>query len=272
MNTLTLKIIAMVLMLLDHIGFIYGNVILRAVGRLSFPIFAFLIANGFRHTKSVPKYALRLFAFALISEVPFDLFTVNKITLAGWHGLLPELKLDNVFFTLLIGLCFLWLRDTYKKRGFKYAKLLSVVTFVVLAAFAGFLSADYGTVGVAWVAMFGIFDTADKKNIVPACVGSLVLASWNIITHLIAAFAYSFTQVNLGKIPGIAFFIHGGDLSDINLLQPLAALSLILIVCYNQKSGMPSSHAAKRALQYAFYAFYPLHLLLLYFIVYYIVL
>ena len=270
MNALALKILAMVLMVLDHIGCIYGNPILRAVGRLAFPLFAFLIANGFRHTHSVPKYALRLFVFALISEVPYDLFTLNKVTLASWCGVLPELRLDNVFFTLLIGLCFLWLHDTYKKCGLKYAKLLSAVTFFALAAVAGFISADYGAVGVAWVAMFGIFDSSEKKNTVPLCIGSLLLSSWNILTHILSSALHTVILVNLGMQPGFAYFIHGGNLNTLNLMQPIAALSLALILCYNGKSGMPESKNQNRALQYAFYAFYPLHLLVLYFVVYYI--
>lgn len=272
MNALALKIIAMILMLIDHIGFIYGNVFLRAVGRLAFPIFAFLIANGFRHTRSMPKYALRLLAFAVISEIPFDLFTANKVTVAGWHGLFPELKLDNVFFTLFLGLCFLWLNDIYKKRGLKFAKLLSVVTFVFLAALAGFISSDYGAVGVAWVAMFGIFDSNDKNNLLPLAQGSVILASWHVITNNFAMAIFELTAINIGSIPGVSYFINGGKITTMNQLQIFAAFAIFFILCYNGKSGLPKDKNAKAALKYAFYAFYPLHLLVLYYILYNVIL
>ncbi|MBQ8835975.1 MAG: hypothetical protein IJ002_00530 [Clostridia bacterium] len=268
MNALTLKIIAVVCMLLDHIGYITGDIVLRSVGRLAFPIFAFLIANGFRHTRSVPAYALRLLAFATLSEVPYDLFVSGKSTLVEFSGLLPDIKLDNVFFTLLLGLCFLAANDAYKKRGFKYAKLLSVLTFVFLAALTGFISADYGALGVAWVAMFGIFDVAEKKNRLPLLAGAALLSAWNIISKYITLGILNLTGINISKIVGIVYFFQGGKLSYINLLQPLAILSVALIIFYNGKSGMPENRIAKRATQYAFYAFYPLHLLALYFVAY----
>ena len=75
LNSLTLKFLAMALMLCDHLWatVIPGNGWLTAVGRLAFPIFAFQIAQGFVHTRSVKKYLGRLFLWALISEIPFNL-------------------------------------------------------------------------------------------------------------------------------------------------------------------------------------------------------
>ena len=75
-----LKYIALFSMFLDHIGvigkaFLSKNVyfLLRAVGRLSFPLFCFILAEGFFHTKNRKKYQQRLFIFALLSEIPYDL-------------------------------------------------------------------------------------------------------------------------------------------------------------------------------------------------------
>ena len=79
MNTYKLKLIAIITMLIDHIAAVLIPsdtmlwLVMRCIGRLAFPIFVFLLVEGFHHTRDVKKYLLRLGAFALISEVPFDL-------------------------------------------------------------------------------------------------------------------------------------------------------------------------------------------------------
>lgn len=71
----TLKLIAAALMLIDHVGAILlpETVILRCIGRLAFPIFAFFIAEGYAHTRSFGRYLLRMAIWAAVSEIPFNL-------------------------------------------------------------------------------------------------------------------------------------------------------------------------------------------------------
>ena len=85
LNSEAVKIIALVTMLIDHIGYImYGHIdtgvynVLRGIGRISFPLFAFLIAEGFFYTKDEKKYLLRIMSFAFISEIPFNMNTERK--------------------------------------------------------------------------------------------------------------------------------------------------------------------------------------------------
>ena len=105
----TLKIIAIITMLIDHIGAtilwmeiiyngdqLYGLYYLcRSIGRISFPIFCFLLVEGFMHTSDVKKYAVRLGIFALVSEIPFDLALGQQLIYA---------KHQDVFFGLVIAL------------------------------------------------------------------------------------------------------------------------------------------------------------------------
>ena len=99
-----LKVIAVVSMLIDHTSAVILEQIpglenpaflMRIIGRLAFPIYCFLLVEGFMHTRDREKYALRLGCFAAVSEIPFDL---------AFNGKVLEVGYQNVFFTLLLGL------------------------------------------------------------------------------------------------------------------------------------------------------------------------
>ena len=128
----TLKVIAIITMLIDHVAaalilraLVYANTsgsfvtsenydawytiyyVMRGIGRMAFPVFCFFIVEGFQHTRSVPKYALRLLIFAIISEVPFDVALYHS-----WFSL----SYNNVYFTLLLGLLAIWGMDFLEQK------------------------------------------------------------------------------------------------------------------------------------------------------------
>ncbi|MBO7319578.1 MAG: hypothetical protein J6V06_06130, partial [Clostridia bacterium] len=104
-----LRVIAVLLMLSDHIWATYMSFgdWMTNIGRMAFPIFAFQIAEGFVHTKNFKKYALRLLGFALITELPFNLFYSSR-----WFNPYHQ----NVLFTLLLGLMAIKVLDNLKKN------------------------------------------------------------------------------------------------------------------------------------------------------------
>ena len=103
-STFTLKIIAMITMIIDHVGFLFFQdnhqtyIILRSIGRISFPIFCFVLVEGFFHTSDRLKHAIRLGIFALVSEIPYDML----------YGRFFDMARQNVIFTLFIGYMAIW--------------------------------------------------------------------------------------------------------------------------------------------------------------------
>ena len=135
-----LKLIAVISMLIDHTSAVILEQIpglenpaflMRIIGRLAFPIYCFLLVEGFYHTRSRAKYAGRLFLFALISEVPFDLAFSRRM----W-----DFSSNNVFFTLLFGLLVIWGVEGIKQKfvadvyGEKAAAIRVILIIVTVAA------------------------------------------------------------------------------------------------------------------------------------------
>ena len=167
----TIKLIAIVSMAIDHTAAaVLGRVIIdqgmltntmnwtsnqyllyqfysymRYIGRLGFPIFCFLLVEGFMHTHSKAKYAMRLGLFALISEIPFDL---------AFNGKVLEFNYQNVFFTLFIGLLVMIAIEWVTKKE-TIAKWLKVILSIVLIAagmlLAYFLKTDYSAIGIVCI-------------------------------------------------------------------------------------------------------------------------
>lgn len=145
MSTFALKLLALVTMMIDHTGDVLLPQYrwLRYIGRLAFPIYAFLIVEGYVHTKDVKKYLARLAMFAVISEVPFDL---------AFRGAVFDMGGQNVFFTLFLGLLSIVLIDR-----FVYNTLLQFVLVAALGVIAQLAHTDYRFIGVCLIAVFYLF-------------------------------------------------------------------------------------------------------------------
>lgn len=222
LNGFHLKLIAICTMLIDHMGYTLfpGVMWLRCVGRVAFPIFCFLIAEGCVYTHDRKKYALRLLVFALLSEIPYNLMN---------SGMIWDPYDQNVLWTLLLGALVCWLMDWALK---KCTPLSFVLTGAAMVAAYWLLEAfrtDYGGWGMLLVAAF---------------YGVHRAPSGAVVKMIAQAF-------------GLAFFslgVMGGYLS----IELWSLVSLAPIWLYNGQRGF--SH---KAVQYGFYAFYPVHILIL---------
>lgn len=213
-NAFQLKLIAAGLMLMDHIGYLLlpELIWLRAVGRLCFPLFAYMAANSLRHTQSPGRYLLRLGLFAVAFQPVY--------------GLCMATSRLNIFATLFLGVLAGLAWDKLRTALGKAAGLLLAgAAALLIALIAQLLHTDYGFYGVALIfAAHLYFDQLPRLAMAWLLVNVLAFTPW----------------------------------AGLGTLQSLALLALPLIACYNGKKG-PGG-------RWFFYAFYCLHIPLLYII------
>lgn len=181
-----LKMIAIITMLIDHIGamiiepgilklqqmgdysMIYRSeyltmwwnidMVLRSIGRIAFPIFCFLLVEGFRHTRDVKKYALRMLVFCAVSEIPFDL--------AVWDTwFYPQYQ--NVYFTLLLGLLALAGIEKYRTSLIKQAFVMAGCCGAAML-----LRTDYGAFGVFFIVLLYLLRYDTVMQTIMGCIAS----------------------------------------------------------------------------------------------------
>lgn len=153
-NGTQLKIIAIICMVIDHTAWTFwpkevypiSSGILHFIGRLTFPILCFFIAEGYRKSSNVPKYMLRLFILAVISAVPFYMLFFNVL---GF--------LLTTIFTLFFGLCALYFSSKIENKVLKSA----IVMFFMFIS----IVADGGISGVLLIYIFGTMENRKKAVI-----------------------------------------------------------------------------------------------------------
>lgn len=230
-TSFSLHIMAMLFMLCDHL---WGTIVpgadwLTCVGRVSFPIFAFMIVEGYFHTKNLSKYVNRLFVFAVLSEIPFNLAMGSRL-FYPIH--------QNVLWTFLISIGLIQWNESVK--GTQLWKRAAVgIASVCLGYVIGLLTfVDFYHVGILTVLVFYFFK--EKKW---WCYLGQLLCLCYINFEMLGGFGYE--VILFGETQFIA-------------RQGLAVLALIPIWLYRGRQGYHS-----KAMQYFYYAFYPLHLLIL---------
>jgi hypothetical protein len=202
MSAFNIKIIAIITMIIDHIGLFFfpDAFFLRIIGRLSFPLFAWLIANGAHNTRNIDKYLIRLGVFAVISQTPYMLA----------HRLLdPDFARLNVLFTLFVGLAVIKLLE--QKR--------LLLRFFVIAIFILMIRVEmsFGLEGVLSIVAFYFFF---KKPIILVATQALIYFS-------------RYLYYTLLLYPADLLVVAG----EYRYFAPLAILSLLIIFQYNGKKG-----------------------------------
>lgn len=226
-----LHLAAMAFMLCDHLWatVLTGNDYLTDIGRLAFPIFAFLTVEGYFHTRDLKKYARRLLLFALLSEIPFDMMS-NRTVFYPLH--------QNVLWTFLLGIFLIRLNERVREKAV-WKRLLMAAFTVLLAYPLGIITfVDYYSAGLLTVLAFYFFRGRHWW-----CFLGQFAALWYINVELLGGLIYEW------ELFGTTLFV---------VQQGFALLALLPIWLYRGKQGYHS-----RWFQYGCYAFYPAHLLVL---------
>lgn len=229
-NANTLKIFAMITMLIDHLGAtlvweymltLQGDArqdwytiycVMRKIGRLAFPMYCFFIVEGLEHTHNVKKYIIRLLVFAFISEIPFDYAFKGEITF----------EYQNVFFTLAIGLFCIWILKEVETRISENIKQMLTKTIVIAAGtcLGNLLNTDYGGFGVFIIAVLYLF----RENRLLQSIAGAVGFSWEVTAPLSFLLLYFYNGEKGRKINKYLFYgfypVH------------LAILAVLKLICF----------------------------------------
>lgn len=208
-----LKVMAILSMVADHSAyyFLEENTVtyemMRCFGRIAFPVFALLVAEGYAHTRNRMRYFLSLLAFATVSEVPWCLLNGAD----GTH---------NVMFTLALGVAAMAVSDKLKEH-----EAVAFASILLLAVTSAILGLDYRWRGILMIFLFHLFGN---------------LRCSQLISRRPLQLAFTFP-----------FMAHYG------ITGALLACSVIFL--YDGTRGFIKGNLAK----YGFYAFYPLHLMVI---------
>lgn len=211
LSTFALKMIAVLSMAIDHTGAVLfpSNMFLRIIGRLAFPIYAFVLVEGFFHTRDVEKYAKRLGLFALISEIPFDLAFYNVPFYWGHQ---------NIYFTLFLGILTTIFVEKQKNDIFGF------LIFLIGAFSAEFLHTDYGSFGILIIGIFYGFRRKDIFKTVFITLSNILLAGG--IQSYAAISMIPILFYNGKKGPSMKYFFYSFYLLHLLVLYVLSKFTL----------------------------------------------
>lgn len=223
---------AMAFMLCDHLWgtIVPGNDWLTCIGRITFPIFAFMLVEGYFHSSSLKKYFLRLLIFALISEIPFNLAMGSRV-FYPIH--------QNVLWSFIIALALICWNEKAKNSEKIWKRIAVACASVIAAYILGLVTmVDFYHAGILTVLVFYFFRGKKWWNYLLQ-----LICLWYINTEMLGGYGYELSVL------GFDFFLQR---------QSFAMLALIPIWLYNGKQGHHS-----KIFQYICYGFYPAHLLVL---------
>jgi hypothetical protein len=231
LNSFVLHLLAMALMLADHLWAIgVPSDLLTWLGRLAFPLFAFMLVEGYFHTRNLKKYIRRLLITAVITELPFNLLCSG--------GLFYPLH-QNVIWSFLISLLCIRLIERARRRGKLWLSVLVSAAVSLMGFLLGMITmVDYYGYGILITLVFYFLHGRKWYHFVGQAV-LLWYITWEMMGGLVVPMEIGSWKFELSQ-------------------QGMSVLALIPIWLYNGQQG-----PYNRWIRYFYYAFYPLHMLIL---------
>ena len=237
LDAFKLKWIAIIGMVLNHIVIAWWDIIpvglavpMYAAGGLTFPIMAYFVVEGYRHTSSLKKYILRLFIFGVIS-IPFHALTFGHL---GF----------NIMFTIIMGLLSILLYDKIKIRPLFWILFVIIALLTLMPVFF-----DWAIIGVVVILLTHIIRNENARRVVPAIVAGLFMLAFSLLG--IWAVNNPYAQAELAGMPG-----YDSNLMLVSTVFIIGCLAAALLLKnFNGERG--------KSMKWVFYSFYPLHLAVL---------
>ena len=267
MSAFILKIIALLVMFIDHMGAVFEPLfdvmLMREIGRAAFPIFVFFIAEGCRHTHNIKLYMLRLGLFALISELPFDLAAAAFYQGSQVYDIstLNFMAHQNVFFTFFLGVLCVYVYQLFSKGFYRFFSIILIPAFI----YSGHVfQTDYGSAGVLFIFILYILPYGEQKAGTPPALSEMgklyrIAALFCLLFYLyiIKNFNFNYAEmiVRSNGIPALFETMPQMLSPNSTSFMLFSCISLFLLAFYNGKRG--------RQFKWIFYMAYPAHLLIL---------
>lgn len=238
LSACAIKYIAVIAMLIDHIAWCFVNTytaageIMHVIGRITAPVMTYFLVEGFHHTRSVNRYLLRLGIFAAVSYIPFVFMEFGTLPIVIENGSISVNPLQGVIYTFFLTV--LSLKVRHSKTLHPFAKIAEIVGLCILS-----IIGDWFCFPIVWAMLFDKYRGSFKKQAIAFAVSSVIM-----VTMMTVCF--------------------GGGIGD--LFQYGVLLALIPIWLYNGERGKVFGKADK----WFFYIFYPLHMLILGFLKFYV--
>ena len=248
-NSNILKIIAIIAVIFDHIGVYFYNtfnpitvVYLRIIGRIAMPIFAFLIVQGFFHTKDLAKYVKRLFISGIITQIIiYIMYTINNFVFPEYVVLKDVLSI-NILISFAISLIILKTIDNLiikieKKEKIEKQDILLIIVSIMLLSLYFITDFDYSYMLIIYIIMLYVVHKVmiEKNAIKDKYISKFVYNMFNLLSLLTFVIIYN------------------------SEIEYFAVLAIIFIALYNNERGKDS-----KTIRRLFYLFYPLQHFLLY--------
>ena len=287
MSVFILKIIAAVSMIIDHIGYaistnwfvLPGHMCfkLRAVGRVAFPVYAFLLTNGFHKTSDRVRYLSRMLLFAAISQIPYSLMTGGNFR---WEAALPAVSLEFTVSPLLAAVLIVCVSAVwffFVRRDFTalYPGLVLAMASVRLEVYSltllgselnVFYTLSFGLIALCLIDKLRDCRLKDVRSLCALLLTALVMLvyigrcdyDWHGLALIVILYASQSNRYVQAALMAIWCYVMYKDASTLMLCCSFIAPLLILL--YNGRRG--------RSFKLGFYLIYPVHILLisLYFI------